>query len=277
MSRHRSTAWLCASSLALWLSACGGGSSSSTTSNTQSATVTTSASQATSQLAIANLIYSDSQRTPDGFYSETVPSFDGYVATSHIKTTDINAGAILKYELCSDDYYQANDWSETANTLSGDNATLASSAETDMYFEFDRLRSGTPNGYLRERIYKCSYISRTTVDLQATSGEAGIFNVRPLSADQLKTLSEYLWQFTTYNNFGNVVLSSTGASDASGLTRTLNIATLTRAESSDACDSIEVFDWQHRVDTSTGDLTLSITPQYSFYAQESNGVISICE
>ncbi|MGE0115692.1 MAG: hypothetical protein AB7T07_12525 [Steroidobacteraceae bacterium] len=264
--------------LALLLCACGGGGGSSSTGSSTPSSLAVSApggvTQSNSQ--IAALIYSDTQRTPGGFYVESVPVFSGYVATSHLKTTDVNSSAVLRYELCSDDFNQALQWSETANTLSGDHASLTGNDSTARYFEFDRIRNSTPQGYLRQRVYKCAYLNRNTVDLQASSGDAGTLNVRPLDVTTLKQLSEYLWQFTGYNNFGNVVLSSNGASGSNSLTHSLIIASLVRASSAGACDTINVIDWKHTVDTATGELTLSLTPLFSFHAQESNGAVSVC-
>ncbi len=256
------------------LCGCGGGGGSDASNTPTTAAATSGVTQSNSQ--IAALIYSDSQRTPSGFYAESVPVFSGYVATSHVKTTDVNSSAVLHYELCSDDFNQALQWSETANSLSGDNATLTGNEATTQYFEFDRLRAGTPQGYLRQRVYKCAYLNRNTADLQASSGDAGTLNARPLDAATLKTLSEYLWQFTSYNNFGNVVLSSSGATAASNLSHSIVIAKLTRATTSGSCDTISVADWNHRVDVTTGELTLSVTPLFSFQAQEGNGAVSVC-
>lgn len=261
--------------LALLLCGCGGGGSTENASTSPpTASVTSPVTQTNSQ--IAALIYSDSQRTPTGFYTENVPVFSGYVATTHLKTTDLNSSAVLRYELCSDDFNQALQWSETANTLSGDNAALTGNETTDQYFEFDRLRAGTPQGYLRQRIYKCAYLNRGTVDLQAGSGDAGTLNIRPLDATTLKNISEYLWQFTTYNNFGNVVLSSSGATGSNSLSHSVIIATLTRASNVGSCDTIVVAEWKHSVNTATGALTLSVTPLFNFQAQESGGAVSVC-
>ncbi len=262
--------------LALLLCGCGGSEDNALTSvapPTASAT-TGVVTQTNSQ--IASLIYSDSQRTPTGFYTESVPVFSGYVATSHLKTTDLNSSAVLRYELCSDDFNQALQWSETANSVSGDNAALIGTEVTAQYFEFDRLRSSTPLGYLRQRIYKCGYLNRGTVDLLASSGNAGTLNTRPLDATTLKQVSEYLWQFTTYNNFGNVVLSSTGATGNNTLTHSVVIATLTRAANISSCDTIAISDWKHSVNTTTGELTLRVTPLFNFQARESGGAVSVC-
>jgi hypothetical protein len=252
------------------LTACGGGSAESPPA-TQAATANSVVPQ--TDLEIATLIYSDSQRTPAGFNLDTDPAFWGYVSTTHLKTRDLNASAVLQYELCSDDYNQALSWSETANSNSGDNASLLTTSTTDAYFQFDRLRNSTPQGYLRQRVYRCSYLSRNTVDLLASEGDAGILNVRPLDASTLQALSEYLWQFTSYNNFGNVVLLSRGTSGTNVLRHTLYMASLTPGAS---CDTITLNEWQHTLDTTTGDLSLSITPLSSFGARQSGNSVSLC-
>jgi hypothetical protein len=267
------------SGLALLLCGCGGGGDSAETASAMPPTGTATATSVVTKTnsEIASLIYSDSQRTPAGFYSEPVPTFSGYVATSHLKTTDLNDNAVLRYELCSDDFNQALQWSETANGVSGGNAALTGNESTEQYFEFDRLRAGTPQGYLRQRVYKCAYLSRSTVDLQVSSGDAGTLNARPLDAATLKHVSEYLWQFTAYNNFGNAVLSSSGDMISNNLAHSVVIATLTRATTAGSCDAINVVDWKHSVDTATGALTLSVTPLFTFRAQESGGAVSVCE
>jgi hypothetical protein len=264
--------------IVLLLCGCGGAGTDGAAGNAPTNVSTASASALTTQTnsQIASLIYSDTQRTPSGFYSDTVPVFSGYVATTHLKTTDINNSAVLRYELCTDDFNQALQWSDTANIQSGDNAVLTGNDANDRYFEFDRLRTGTPQGYLRQRIYKCAYLNRNTVDLQASGGDAGVVNARPLDAATLKTLSEYLWQFTPYDNFGNVVLSSSGATGSNSLTHSLVIATLVRASSTASCDTINVIEWKHSLATDTGHLTLSMTPISSFHAQQSNGAVSVC-
>ena len=266
--------------LTLLLSACSGGSTANTSATNNAPTAQVAAVPhliSPGNASIALLIYGDTQRTPVGFYTETAPVFTGYVATHHLKNSDVAVIAVTtQYELCTDDFNQALQWSETANTNSGDHADLVVNDATDRYFEFNRVRAGTPQGYLRARIYKCAYLDRTDVDLHATTGNAGMLNVRPLTASNLQQLSEYLWQFTTYNNFGNVVLSSTGNSTAATLDHSLVIAALTRASVATNCDTINVLEWKHSLDKSNGNLTLSITPLWSFNAQQSNGVVSVC-
>lgn len=278
----RSGALLCVSiGMLMLLGACGGGgggdnASGPNASGASAAQVSSSASRpvAQSDAEIAALIYSDTQRTPTGFYSESAPAFNGYVSTSHLKNTDVAAGSGAQYELCTDDFNQALQWSETANA-NGVNANLVGNDATDRYFEFDRVRNGTPQGYLRSRIYKCAYLNRDTVDLRSAQGVAGVLHVQPLDAAALKSVSEYLWQFTTYNNYGNVVLSSTGGGSGATLTHALFIATLS-AGIAPACDTIDVIEWKHTLNAGSGAMQLSIASQWSFQARYSNGAVALC-
>jgi hypothetical protein len=111
--------------------------------------------------------------------------------------------------------------------------------------------------------------------LRDVGGAAGKMNIRPLSAEELKRLSEYLWQFTDYNNFGHAVLKSAGAG-SSTLEHTLHIASLVRDGMSATCDRIDVIAWKHNVDPTTGVLTHSVQQQFSFGAHESAGVAELC-
>ena len=51
------------------------------------------------------------------------------------------------------------------------------------------------------------YLDRDGVELGEEAGSAGTLNQRPINGPELAALSEYLWQFTLYNNFGHVVLN----------------------------------------------------------------------
>ena len=91
-----------------------------------------------------------------------------------------------------------------------------------------------------------------------------------------EALSEYLWQFTRYNNFGSAVLDSRTATSAVSLSHTLVIADLARGGQSATCDRIDVISWRHTVDTNTGALTLDVETLWSFGAKESAGTASLC-
>ena len=123
---------------------------------------------------------------------------------------------------------------------------------------------------LSEELTDCSPSGRSEVSFLPTSGK-----VRPLNAAALQALSEYLWQFTSYNNVGNVVLSSAGATLSNGLTHSLIIASVV-AGSANSCDTINVVEWKHSLDANSGALTLSVAPLWSFHAQYSHGAVSVC-
>ncbi len=258
----------------LALAGCGGGSSPVTTAAPDSAPQASVRPVTQTDADIAALLYADTQRTPPGFYQDTTPAVTGYVSTAHLKSSDIGAGT-RPYEVCSDDWNQALQWSESTASNGGSYATLTGNSDSALYFEFDRVRDGTPQAYLRQRVFKCAFVNRDAVDLREATGAAGTLNARPLAAADLASLSEYLWQFTTYNNFGNVVLRSHGSSAANTLMQSLFIATLTSGAPSD-CDTIQVIEWQHSVDLISGALNRSVNALWRFGARQQVGVVTLC-
>jgi hypothetical protein len=226
---------------------------------------------------IADLVYSDAQRTPAGFALEQAPSMGVEVQTRHLRSDQLGAAsATPPHELCSDDFAQALQWSDDVTAHSGDAAALTGNNTTERYFEFDRMRTGTPQTYLRERVYRCAYLDRDDTNLALPGGAAGQLNQRPLDAAGLKALGEYLWQFTPYNNFGNVVLRSAGNTSGGLLTHSLYIATLHRASTATGCDTIEVLEWKHSMNPGTGLLDLDVASLWSFMASDASGVTTLC-
>ena len=151
-------------------------------------------------------------------------------------------------------------------------ADLVETNEDARYFEFGRSRPGDPQFYLRARVFKCAYLDRSSADLRAATGPAGRLNQRPLTAAELQTLSEYLWQFTQYNNFGHIVLKSSGDATSAGLSHTLHLASLSRGGVSAACDRISVIAWRHDLDAATGAVELNVETLWTFGARENAGV-----
>jgi hypothetical protein len=251
------------------LAGCGGGSDPGTPQTIAARPVTQT------DLEIAQMLYADSRRTPQGFYQEAAPTVQGYVATSHVKSTDVSSAATAQYELCTDDWNTALTWSDQVTT-SGPAANLVETNTTSHYYEFGYVRTGTPQTYLRARVYRCSYVDRSNVDLRGTTTTAGQLNQRPLTADELQQLSEYLWQFTNYNNYGNSVLKSSGASTNTALQHTLIIATLTPTATSGGCDRINILGWSHTVDAQTGMLRRDLQPLWEFGARRDAGVVETC-
>jgi hypothetical protein len=229
-------------------------------------------------LQIAQLIYAGEPRTPEGFYRDSAPSGHEYVATAHLKNSDLQPANAFDavHELCTNDWNEALDWSETRAQQSDGYADLVATHEDTRFFEFGRVRAGEPQLYVRERVFKCGYVDRSDANLRESEGAAGKLNLRPLTQAELQTFSEYLWQFTSYNNFGHAVLKSSSASSASTLAHTLHMGSLVRHGLSSSCDRIDIIAWRHSVDTSSGALTLDVETLFSFGARESNGLVELC-
>lgn len=255
----------------LLLSSCGGGGSDAPASPAQ---VAPPRAVGESDLQIAQLLYAGTPRTPAGFYEDSQPSGHDHVATVHLKNTDLDtslSAPSAQHELCTDNWSTALDWSETSAQQSPQYADLVATDDAVRYYEFARSRAGDPDFYLRERVFKCAYLDRASADLRSPEGAAGQLNQRPLTAEELRTLSEYLWQFTSYNNFGHVVLRSSGTTAATSLTHTLVIAKLERGGVSATCDRVDVIAWRHSADTTSGALQLEVETLWSFGARDSAG------
>lgn len=197
------------------LLSCGGGSSGD-----ESATAAPPRAVAQSDLEIAALLYSDSARTPPGFYADPAPPSAAYVATFHLKNTDL-AAAATQHELCTDDWNGALQWSENAALNAATYSDLVATDSNSRYFEFGRVPRGRVGGYLRARVYRCTYLDRASVDLRAPGSAAGQLNRRPLTAQGLRELAEYFWLFSRFNNFGSVVLRSAASTTPAVLEHSL--------------------------------------------------------
>jgi hypothetical protein len=260
--------------VALWvlLSSCGGGDDAAPVSSAVDPGAAFGIVQ--TNLQIASQLYADNARTPPGFYSEVVP-VGQYFATRHLKSADLGVTGST-HELCTDDWNQAMQWSELAAQRYPAYAALVGSSNTDRYFEFDRLASGTPALHQHARVYQCTYLDRDDVDLQAASGSAGLLNRRPLSATELQQLSEYLWQFTSYNNYGHAVLRSSGSAVSGALKHAVIVANIDADGLHSGCDRIRVESWTHTLDTGSGALMLAVTPLWSFGARALTGGAETC-
>lgn len=278
LDRHSRMRVRLAVATACLLSGCGGGGGESGGASSNAPATVAPRPVEQTDLEIAAAIYAGDSRTPAGFYSESAPSGHAAIAKSHLKNTDIDpslGNSQPQFELCTDDWNQALSWSETSAQNAPQYSQLVATNDDARYFEFGRMQSSTPQVYVLSRVYKCAYLDRTAADLRANTGAAGKLNIRPLTADELKRMSEYLWQFTSYNNFGHAVLKSAGSS-APTAEHTLHIASLVRSGMSATCDRIDVLAWRHSVDPTSGVLTLTVQLQWSFGAREAAGVAQLC-
>ncbi|HEX6637464.1 MAG TPA: hypothetical protein VF033_07390 [Steroidobacteraceae bacterium] len=276
---------------AMSLAACGGGGgtsapSSAPSSATQGATVPpTSAPVASApdtsapDLELAGRLYKGDARTPAGFEVEARPaSVMGTLSTRHLKNTDFATGpqaASPTYEVCTNDMAEAVEWSERMAAWNGQYSDLVEVREDDHMFEVVRVPRADNTAMLRHRAFKCDYLDRSSSDLRLDNGDAGALNQRPLTADELEALAEYLWQFTQFNNADYVVASSTRSASGSQLSHTIRLAQLVRSASG-SCDTVQLRDWTHTLDTADGSLMRSLTDVRSFKVKGAGGVAQSC-
>jgi len=232
-----------------------------------------------SDLQIAQSVYGSGPRTPAGFYSDPQPSGYSYVSTLHLKNANVDATVAAPeplYELCTDDRNEALAWSELSAQHDPQYSDLVATDDDPRYFEFGRVRQGDPTFYVRARVFKCAYLDRSNANLRDAAGPAGTLNSRPLTAAELRDLTEYLWQFTQYNNVGYAVLKSSGSASGASLTHKLHIGSLARGALSSSCDRVDVIVWEHKLDTASGEMELDVETLWSFGAHEADGVVTLC-
>jgi hypothetical protein len=267
---------------AIVLSACGGGGGGGggeSSSVPAAATIAPVRPVEQSDSQIAEKLYGNGPRTPTDFYADSVPAGHGYVSTVHLKNADVDAAVTTQqplHEICTDDWNQALAWSESSAQSAPQYADLVDTNDDPRFFEFGRVRQGEPTFYVRARVFKCAYLDRGDANLRLGAGPAGKLNQNPVTADELRNLTEYLWQFTQYNNAGYVVLKSSGSSSGNALTHTLHIGSLARSGISSSCDQVDVVAWRHTLNTATGRLQLEVETLWSFGAREAAGATSLC-
>ena len=230
-------------------------------------------------LSLADRIYKGTQRTPEGFAVETRPSnVTGTLSTRHLKNTDFASGlqAISPtYEVCTNDMAQAIAWSESQATWNGQYSDMTEVHGDSRLWEIDRVPRADVTALLRHRVFRCDYLDRTNTDLRADAGAAGSMNQRPLTAGELESLAEYLWQFTMFNNSDTAVESSSGSGSGGSIVHTIRMGQLVPGASG-ACDTVQIVDWTHTMDTTTGALTRSLTNVRSFKAKNTGGATELC-
>jgi hypothetical protein len=274
--------------IAMSLAACGGGGGASapTSSSPQSATppvsqppAPTAPTTSSTDLALAARLYKGDERTPAGFDVEARPSsVVGTLSTRHLKNTDFATGpqaAGTTYEVCTNDMAQALDWSERQATWGGQYSDMVEVSGDAHMFEIIRVPRADNTAMLRHRIFKCDYLDRSTSDLRADNGAAGAMNQRPLTADELEALTEYLWQFTIFNNADYAVESSTRSTTGNQLAQTIRMGQLVRGVSG-GCDTVQIRDWTHTMNMADGTLSRTLTSVRSYQVKSVGGVVESC-
>ena len=275
--------------LVLLLTACGGGGgaaapASSSSSNSQPASVTPPAPAApvssnSADLDLAARLYKGDERTPAGFAVEARPAnVMGTLSTRHLKNTDLATGPQAMspvYEICTNDMAQAIDWSERQATWQGQYSDMVDVHSDNRMWEIVRVPRADVTAMIRHRVFRCDYLDRAGSDLRADSGSAGSMNQRPLTAEELKSLAEYLWQFTTYNNSDYAVVSSTSSSSGSSISETIRVAQMVRGTAG-GCDTVQLTDWTHTMSTTDGTLTRTVSDVRSFQVKNGSSGTQSC-
>ena len=274
------------------LAACGGGGGSSGASapassgNSQPASITppapvtnTPPSTAAADLALADRLYKGDERTPSGFDVEARPaSVIGTLSTRHLKNTDFATGPqgiSATYEVCTNDMAQAIDWSEKQATWQGQYSDLVEVRSDVHMFEVVRVPRADVTAMIRHRVFRCDYLDRSNTDLRADVGAAGSMNQRPLTADELEKLSEYLWQFTMFNNSDYAVESSTRSVSGDALVQTIRMGQLLRGAAG-ACDTVQISDWTHAMNAADGTLTRSLSNVRTYQVKSTTSGVASC-
>jgi hypothetical protein len=280
-----------ASMALITLAACGGGGGSgssapaSTSSQPAAAPATTTAPSApasttsSEDLTLAERLYKGTTRTPDDFDIEARPSnVYGTLSTRHLKNTDFAAGpqaAGPTFEVCTNDMAQAIAWSESLATWNGMYSDLVEVREDSRMIEVIRVPRFDVTAMLRHRVFRCDYLDRSGSDLRADAGAAGSFNQRPLNESEFEKLGEYLWQFTMFNNSDHVVVSSRVTTAGGSLLHTIRMGQLVRGAPG-SCDTVQLVDWKHTMNTATGAMTRELSTVRSFRVQSASGSTALC-
>ncbi len=254
--------------LCVALASCGGGGGAPVVASDNTASAR--------DLSIAQTVYRGEQRVPTGFYTEPRLYPDRSEFRFHVSNTDIGLApqAPMRFEVCNDDFVAALQWSADSASARQFQSSLAATSESDWYFEFQRDVASDDPAMLINRVFKCSALNRAGL---TADGFAGQITRTPLTAEDLRYISEYLWQFSIYNNALNAVLASDGGDDADALIHDLQRAEVLVGQGASAgCDRVELWTWRHRADPLDGRLVSEQIFERSFDARQQNGAVSLC-
>ena len=255
------------------------GSSSTTTGATPTSAAPGAADENTRRTALAEKLYIGVPRVPAGFVVDsTPPGITGPLATLHLLNTDLGATAPTpRHEVCSNDAAEALAWSEQRATWQGSYSDLVETNASERLFEFVRVPRADTTARLRHRILRCGWLDRAASDLDVDTGAAGTLKALPVGTEALQFASEYLWQFTRFNNADHVVLAAGAAGAGSGQAGwRIEMARLTRGATAADCDRVDRLAWTHVADVADGVLTRRLETLETFRARRENGVVQLC-
>lgn len=188
-------------------------------------------------------------RFPDGFYTEELGGYSLYYENT-VSILPADERTPEWRELCTDDPEQAAAWSEAGSVNSSQYRPLIEARETEKHFEFVR------DGRLLSRVHKCAYVDRSMYDRFHPGEVLARYNVRPVTAQGAAELVEYLWFTRYYNNASAKTLCAATSTETGAVLHTLHTLRIVYGDW-DMCDQITLVANVYRVDTTTGDVTVT--------------------
>lgn len=227
------------------------------------------------EINIAKRLYLN-QRIPDDFYHEPERDENNFYTIQHIKSTTVlpynqNIALTPAYEVCTDNFAQAFDWSEQATLELPSYAGLIDNQETDIFYEFTRVNLSAPQFIRLNRIFKCSFINR-----EDAINTEGSLNTSPLNQRNLKTAAEYLWTISSHNNYGYAVLLTNSLESEAEIQHILIEARMQMSTTENQCDNIHVFKINYRINKTDRKIHMNESELKQFSAKYQNGLPTIC-
>ena len=257
------------------LAGCGGGATTPAAGNTMPAAAGLTA------VEIAQRIYDDQPRTPAGFYREPDRDPRYFYATFHLTNTRLDPAteadlSAPEFELCASSRAEADAWEQTDRNNHAPSTQVLSSAVTDALYEYERDVPGADQRREVVRLFQCSFIDRSGVNLRAPNGYGGRLNNQPVAAADLRYVAEYLWTFSSYNNVGNAVLESRATAGSGTLLHELTQAELQRGMAGEPCDRLNVFTARYTLQTASADVSYGETTLWSIDVRLDGGRANLC-
>jgi hypothetical protein len=206
---------------------------------------------------------------PPGFYSEghrgEKPS---YLDSASIDTTREHDPWWAA--LSTEDPAQARSWAEQSVKYWGYGPAMirvgafptdapplriVSGREDPRFFEFVVQDTNTPPSFMRLRVHRANYFVCSYPNRPRRTALVGSYRVRPVTAEGVKNLAEYLWYVQNYADDGPRVLSSVGDETTDSLTCTIYAAQLDLGRNGQDHE-ITLLRWTYTVSLQGGDLAL---------------------
>ena len=209
------------------------------------------------------------ERFDSNFYQEQANNSDKFYTIRHVKNHDVELYDVgFTYPLCSDDYASA--FNTSKNDSSQTTSHLIANTESDIYYEFSRQNQHSSNSIYVQRIYKCQVYQVSSVNQYK-----GQYVNAVLDIEDYHKFIEYQWYFSYYNNYGNVVLSSTVKALSENETQVVIINA--SIESYDTCDEVHVTEHYFILNHDSREINRYQITRDIFYAKNLGNTTKVCQ